>query len=42
MAKSSGIGGAAFLDNLAKIYGIYTGGFIFFVIALESPKRGSA
>ena len=36
MAKStsSGIGGAAFLDNLAKIYGIYTGGFIFFVIAL--------
>jgi cation/acetate symporter len=34
MAKSSGIGGTAFLDNLAKIYGIYTGGFIFFVIAL--------
>ena len=34
MAKSSGIGGTAFLDNLAKIYGIYTGGFIFFVILL--------
>jgi len=34
MAKTSGIGGTAFLDNLAKIYGIYTGGFIFFVIAL--------
>jgi len=31
---SKGIGGTAFLDNLAKIYGIYTGGFIFFVIAL--------
>jgi cation/acetate symporter len=33
-ATGSGIGGAAFLDNLAKIYGIYTGGFIFFVIFL--------
>jgi cation/acetate symporter len=31
---SKGIGGTAFLDNLAKIYGIYTGGFILFVIGL--------
>ena len=36
---SKGIGGTAFLDNLAKIYGIYTGGFIFFVIALGLAEK---
>jgi cation/acetate symporter len=28
------VGGRSFLDNLGKIYGIYTGGFIAFVIGL--------
>ncbi|MCL5421360.1 MAG: cation acetate symporter [Nitrospirae bacterium] len=28
------VGGKSFMDNLGKIYGMYTGGFIIFVIAL--------
>ena len=34
MASQSGVGGRGFLDNLGKIYAIYTGGFFGFVILL--------
>lgn len=34
MATSTGVGGRGFLDNLGKIYAIYTGGFFGFVILL--------
>ena len=34
MSKGTGVGGASFLDNLGKIYAIYTGSFIAFVILL--------
>ncbi|NTW60534.1 MAG: cation acetate symporter [Nitrospirae bacterium] len=36
---TSGIGGKSFLDNLAKIYGMYTGGFILFVIILAIAEQ---
>jgi cation/acetate symporter len=36
---TSGIGGKSFLDNLAKIYGMYTGGFIGFVIILAIAEQ---
>ena len=34
MSKGTGIGGGSFLDSLGRIYAIYTGGFIAFVILL--------
>jgi len=34
MATSQGVGGSSFLQNLGKIYAIYTGGFFGFVILL--------
>ena len=33
------VGGKSFLDNLGKIYGIYTGGFIIFVILLAIGEQ---
>ncbi len=36
---TSGIGGKSFLDNLAKIYAMYTGGFILFVIFLAIAEQ---
>jgi len=33
------VGGKSFLDNLAKIYAIYTGGFIIFVIGLAIAEQ---
>ncbi|MBI5640533.1 MAG: cation acetate symporter [Nitrospirae bacterium] len=33
------VGGKSFLDNLGKIYLMYTGGFIFFVIALAIAEQ---
>jgi cation/acetate symporter len=33
------VGGKSFLDNLAKIYGFYTGGFIIFVILLAIGEQ---
>jgi len=39
---TSGIGGKSFLDNLGKIYAMYTGGFIAFVIFLAIARSSSA
>ncbi|MBA4372162.1 MAG: cation acetate symporter [Thermodesulfovibrio sp.] len=35
----AGVGSKGFLDNLAKIYAIYTGGFILFVIGLAIGEQ---
>jgi len=35
----AGVGSKGFLDNLGKIYAIYTGGFIVFVILLAIGEQ---